>query len=69
MVLLVGIGKSFVDQYHIKMSAGIQMKELGVMLIVTVVLLVLTNTTQRFIAHRVTTRQKRISKTGSRRMG
>ena len=43
MVLLVGIGKSFVDQYYINMSAGIQMKELGVMLIVSVVLLVLTN--------------------------
>jgi hypothetical protein len=34
------------------MNAGIQMKELGVMLIVSVVLLVLTNTTQRFIAQR-----------------
>lgn len=43
MVLLVGIGKSFVNQYYTNMSAGIQMKELGVMLIVSVVLLVLTN--------------------------
>jgi type IV secretion system protein VirB6/type IV secretion system protein TrbL len=43
MVLLVGIGKSFVDQYYTNMSAGLQMKELGVMLIVSVVLLVLVN--------------------------
>ena len=43
MVLLVGIGKSFVDQYYTNMSAGIQMKELGVMLIVSVVLLALVN--------------------------
>lgn len=33
MVLLVGIGKSFVDQYYTAMSAGISLKELGVMLI------------------------------------
>lgn len=43
MVLLVGIGQSFVDQYYTNMSAGIQMKELGVMLIVSVILLALTN--------------------------
>ena len=36
---LVGIGQSFVDQYYTNMSAGIQMKELGVMLIVSVILL------------------------------
>lgn len=43
MVLLVGIGKSFVDQYYTSMSAGISMKELGVMLVVAVVLLALVN--------------------------
>ena len=43
MVLLVGIGKSFVDQYYTAMSAGISLKELGVMLIVAVVLLALVN--------------------------
>lgn len=43
MVLLVGIGKSFVDQYYNAMSAGISLKELGVMLIVSVVLLALVN--------------------------
>ena len=43
MVLLVGIGKSFVDQYYTNMSAGISLKELSVMLIVAVVLLALVN--------------------------
>lgn len=43
MVLLVGIGKSFIDQYYTHMSAGISLKELGVMLIVSVVLLALVN--------------------------
>lgn len=44
MVLLVGIGKSFIDQYYTNMSAGMSLKELGVMLIVAVVLLKLVNT-------------------------
>lgn len=39
MVLLVGIGKSFVDQYYTAMSANISYKELGVMLVVAIVLL------------------------------
>jgi type IV secretion system protein TrbL len=43
MVLLVGIGKSFVDMYYAGMSSGIRLNELGVMLIVSVVLLVLVN--------------------------
>ncbi|MBU5612648.1 P-type conjugative transfer protein TrbL [Geomonas azotofigens] len=43
MVLLVGIGQSFVDQYYTAMSAGISYKELGVMLVVAVVLLALVN--------------------------
>lgn len=43
MVLLVGIGKSFVDQYYNSMSVGINLKELGVMMIVAVVLLALVN--------------------------
>lgn len=43
MVLLVGIGRSFVDQYYIAMSPGISLKELGVMMIVAVVLLALVN--------------------------
>lgn len=44
MVLLVGIGKSFVDEYYVAMSAGISLKELGVMLVVAVVLLALVRT-------------------------
>jgi len=43
MVLIVGIGKSFVDQYYINMSAGISLKEMGVMLVVSLVLLILVN--------------------------
>jgi len=43
MVLLVGIGKSFVDQYYTNMSAGLTLKELGVMMIVAVILLALVN--------------------------
>lgn len=41
MVLLVGIGRSFVDQYYTSMSAGISLKELGVMTVVAAVLLFL----------------------------
>lgn len=44
MVLLVGIGKSFVDQYYTSMSAGISLKEMGVMLVVAVVMLALVKT-------------------------
>lgn len=44
MVLLVGIGKSFVDQYYTAMGAGISFKELGVMLVVAVVMLALVKT-------------------------
>lgn len=43
MVLLVGIGKSFIDQYYTNMSVGMSLKELGVMLIVSVILLALVN--------------------------
>lgn len=44
MVLLVGIGKSFLDQYYTNMDTSYaDMKELGVMLIVSVVLLALVN--------------------------
>lgn len=43
MILLVGIGKSFVDQYYNAMSVNINLKELGVMLIVAVVLLALVD--------------------------
>lgn len=41
MVLIIGIGRSFVDQYYTSMSAGITLKELGVMAVVAAVLLFL----------------------------
>jgi type IV secretion system protein TrbL len=44
MILLVGIGKSIVDQYYASMAAGISIKELGVMLVVAAVLLALVKT-------------------------
>ena len=43
MVLLVGIGKTFLDDYYSRMSAGISLKEMGVMLIVVIILLALVN--------------------------
>src|SRR5574337_498527 len=43
MVLIVGIGKTFLDDYYERMSEGITIKELGVMLIVSMILLMLVN--------------------------
>lgn len=43
MVLLVGIGKTFLDDYYAQMSAGINLKEMGVMMIVVIILLMLVN--------------------------
>lgn len=43
MVLLVGIGKTFLDDYYTRMSTGISLKEMGVMLIVVIILLALVN--------------------------
>lgn len=43
MVLIIGIGKSFVDQYYAAMSKDILLKEMFVMLVVAVILLVLIN--------------------------
>jgi P-type conjugative transfer protein TrbL len=42
MVLLVGIGKSFLDAYYLNMS-GIVLSELGIILVISIVLLVLVN--------------------------
>lgn len=44
MILLIGIGKSFVDQYYAGMSNGLLIKELAVMLLVSVILLALVRT-------------------------
>lgn len=43
MVLLVGIGKSILDQYYAQMSQGISLKEMGVILIVAIVLFYLVD--------------------------
>lgn len=43
MILIIGIGKSFVDQYYAAMNANIILKEMFVMLVVAVLLLVLIN--------------------------
>jgi len=44
MVLLIGIGKSFIDQYYAAMSGGIRLKELGSMLVVASIMLALVKT-------------------------
>lgn len=43
MVLLVGIGQSFVDQYYNNMTTGLNLNEMGVVLVASIVLLALTN--------------------------
>ena len=43
MVLLVGIGESFLDDYYARMNEGISIKDMSVLLIVALVLLALVN--------------------------
>jgi type IV secretion system protein TrbL len=43
MILIIGIGKSFIDQYYNLMSKDILLKEMFIMLAVSIVLLVLIN--------------------------
>ncbi|CQH47680.1 P-type conjugative transfer protein TrbL [Yersinia frederiksenii] len=43
MILLVGIGKTFLDEYYVKLSDTISLKEMAVMLVVTVILYALIN--------------------------
>lgn len=43
MVLIIGIGKSFIDQYYAAMSGNMAIKELFVMLVVAIILLSLIN--------------------------
>lgn len=43
MVLLVGIGKTFIDGYYASMSAGLSLKEMSVMMVAAIVLLALVN--------------------------
>lgn len=43
MILIIGIGKSFVDQYYAAMAKDILLKEMFVMLVVAILLLILIN--------------------------
>ncbi|WP_028386515.1 P-type conjugative transfer protein TrbL [Legionella geestiana] len=43
MMLLIGVGRSFIDQYYAAMSADVLLKELAVMLVVAIILLALIN--------------------------
>lgn len=55
MVLLVGIGKTFLDDYYALMSTnGIALKEMAVMLIVVIILLLLTNKIPGMFASMIT---------------
>lgn len=54
MVLLVGIGKTIIEQYYTQMSAGVSLKEMAVMLVVAIVLLVLTNKVPQLISGIIT---------------
>lgn len=54
MVFLIGIGKTFLDDYYSRMSSGISLKEMGVMLIVCVILLALVNKVPALVAGIIT---------------
>ncbi|GGE90329.1 P-type conjugative transfer protein TrbL [Massilia psychrophila] len=41
MVLIIGVGRSFIDEYYAAMSAGISLKEMGVMVVVAASMLFL----------------------------
>src|SRR5207253_2492328 len=43
MLLLIGIGKTFINEYYGSMRAGIDLKEMAIMLIAAFVLMYLTN--------------------------
>jgi len=51
MILLVGIGKTFVTTYYTNMSTSMNLKEMGVMLVVAIVLLALTNKVPPMVGH------------------
>lgn len=50
MILIIGIGKSFVDQYYAAMSNDILLKEMFIMLVVAILLLVLINKIPPFLS-------------------
>ncbi|MCP4993123.1 MAG: P-type conjugative transfer protein TrbL, partial [Gammaproteobacteria bacterium] len=54
MVLLVGIGKTFLDDYYNSMDASMELRQLGVMLVVAVILLMLFNKVPQLIAGIIT---------------
>ncbi len=54
MVLLIGIGKTFLDDYYNAMSQGVSLKEMGIMLIVAVIILVLVTKVPQMIAGIIT---------------
>ena len=54
MVLLVGIGKTFLDDYYSRMSSGVSLKEMGVLLIVVIILLALVNKIPPLVAGIIT---------------
>ncbi|WP_217628079.1 P-type conjugative transfer protein TrbL [Nitrosospira sp. Nsp13] len=43
MVLLVGIGKTFLDDYHVRMNVGLSLKDMSVIMVASIVLLALVN--------------------------
>lgn len=50
MILLVGIGKTFMDDYYARMAAGIELKETAVLMVAALVLLVLVNKVPQLIS-------------------
>lgn len=54
IVLIVGIGNTFLDDYFNRMNVGITIKEMGVMLIVSVILLMLVNKLPNLVAGIIT---------------
>jgi len=54
MILLIGVGKTLFSQYTSRLSIGISYEELGVMLVVAVTLLMLTNQLPSLIAGIIT---------------
>lgn len=43
MILLVGIGKTFLDDYYTRMATGIELKEMAVLMVASLVLFILVN--------------------------
>ena len=50
MILLVGIGKTFMDDYYARMATGIQLKETAVLMVAALVLLGLVNKVPQLIS-------------------